>query len=125
MTLSMEEASQVVSAPAVVAPLEQLRSELATLHAGEPQRAQLAHHGVNLVEEGLKLLASLGHNFHLERHALREVEEFPKMIYRDSAGSTETQVVEGQSEFDDAMKEGWRASPAPEAPAQAPQGWER
>lgn len=114
--MELDEAkAQVEQAPAVVL-LPELREELAERHGALTQRGRLAEHAVTLLEEGLHLLATLGHSFHLAPGAGVAAAEFPQMLYRREG--KENRIVESKEELAEAVKEGWNTAGG--APAGVP-----
>ena len=112
--MSIEGAGKMMAGGPAVSALADTRSALAERHAEHPQRAALAVHALNLVEEGLARLASLGHNFGLAEGADAKPEAFPTMVYQDGADM----VVDDAAGLKDALANGWRKTPlAPPAAA--------
>ena len=98
--------------------LSDLKSVVAATSAPGTARSGLAGHYMNMLEEALKGLASLGHNLHLVGAPSAAPAEFPKMLYH--VDYPDPVVVNDESEQDEMESQGWMWHPSGEEPVDVP-----
>lgn len=107
--MDLEEANRLVSNTVGNAiGVSELHERLAAHHAGEPQKAAMAARAVSAIQEGIALLAALGHHYHVAEGKAESLLTFPQMLYKRDH---EPKTVENQDELSEARSDGWRETP--------------
>lgn len=89
-----------------------IRSALAKVHAGLPQRASMADSAISAAFAAIDELAKLGHTFELVEGVKPAPVEFPKMFYKDGPQGLVTVTAASAVEAAKLGKE-WRTTPSP------------